>query len=105
MFAVVKTGGKQYKVSSNDVIIVEKLPGEAGSYITLTDVFMIGDSDSSVIGTPTVTGAKVIAEVIEQSKSDKVLIFKKRRRHTYRRFKGHRQERTVLRVKEIQKAS
>lgn len=105
MFAVVKTGGKQYKVSSNDVIIVEKLQGEAGSQITLTDIFMIGDSDSTIVGTPTVAGAKVIAEVLEQSKGDKVLIFKKRRRHTYRRFKGHRQERTVLRVKEIQKAS
>lgn len=105
MFAVVKTGGKQYKVTDNDVIIVERLPGEKGSRIALTEVFMIGENGSSIIGMPTIKGAQVIAEVLDQTRGDKVLIFKKRRRHTYRRLKGHRQEQTVLRVKEIQKAS
>ena len=97
MFAVIKTGGKQYKVAPNDVIRVEKLPGTAGETITLDQVLMVGDK----IGAPMVAGASVLATVLEQTRADKVIIFKKKRRQNYRRKKGHRQELTVLRITEI----
>lgn len=101
MFAIVKTGGKQYTVAENDVIIVEKLAGEAGSEITLEDVLLVGSEGKTTVGTPLVAGASVTAEVLEQGKGDKVIIFKKKRRQQYRRTKGHRQEQTVLRIKSI----
>jgi len=101
MFAIVKTGGKQYKVAENDVIIVEKLAGEAGSEITLDQILMVGGEDKVTVGAPLVDGASVTAEVLEQGKGDKVIIFKKKRRQNYRRTKGHRQEQTVLRIKSI----
>ncbi|GGF69296.1 MAG: 50S ribosomal protein L21 [Terasakiella sp.] len=101
MFAIVKTGGKQYTVAENDVIVVEKLAGEAGSEITLEDVLLVGAEGKTTVGTPLVKGASVTAEVIEQGKGDKVIIFKKKRRQNYRRTKGHRQEQTVLRIKSI----
>lgn len=101
MFAIVKTGGKQYTVAENDVIVVEKLAGEAGSEITLEDVLLVGEEGNTKVGTPLVSGASVTAEVIEQGKGDKVVIFKKKRRQNYRRTKGHRQEQTVLRIKSI----
>ena len=101
MFAIVKTGGKQYTVAENDVIVVEKLAGEAGSEITLEDVLLVGGEGDTKVGTPLVSGAAVTAEVIEQGKGDKVVIFKKKRRQQYRRTKGHRQEQTVLRIKSI----
>ncbi|WP_028877850.1 50S ribosomal protein L21 [Terasakiella pusilla] len=101
MFAIVKTGGKQYTVAENDVIIVEKLAGEAGSEITLEDVLLVGSEGKTTVGTPLVNGASVTAEVLEQGKGDKVIIFKKKRRQQYRRTKGHRQEQTVLRIKSI----
>lgn len=101
MFAIVKTGGKQYTVAENDVIIVEKLAGEAGSEITLEDVLLVGSEGKTTVGTPLVKGASVTAEVLEQGKGDKVIIFKKKRRQQYRRTKGHRQEQTVLRIKSI----
>lgn len=101
MFAIVKTGGKQYKVAENDVIIVEKLAGEAGSEITLDQVLLVGSEGKTTVGAPLVDGASVTAEVIEQGKGDKVIIFKKKRRQNYRRTKGHRQEQTVLRIKSI----
>ena len=97
MFAVIKTGGKQYKVAANDVIRVEKLAGEAGETVTLDQVLMVGDK----IGAPTVAGASVTATVVEQTRADKVIIFKKKRRQNYRRKKGHRQELTVLRITDI----
>ena len=97
MFAVIKTGGKQYKVATNDVIRVEKLAGEAGETITLDQVLMVGDK----IAAPVVAGASVTATVLEQTRADKVIIFKKKRRQNYRRKKGHRQELTVLRITEI----
>jgi len=97
MFAVIKTGGKQYKVAPNDVIRVEKLAGEAGETVTLDQVLMVGDK----IGAPTVAGASVTATVLEQTRADKVIIFKKKRRQNYRRKKGHRQELTVLRITNI----
>ncbi len=98
MFAVVKTGGKQYKVASGDVIKVEKLEAEAGATVELDQVLMVGDDAKVTIGAPMVAGAKVAAEVLEQTKSAKVIIFKKRRRKNSRRTRGHRQQITVLRV-------
>ena len=101
MFAVVKTGGKQYKVAPNDVIKVEKLSGDAGSSVDLADVLMLGEGEDLTVGAPTVEGAVVRAEVLEQTKGDKVVVFKKKRRQGYRRTRGHRQELTVLRVTDI----
>jgi len=101
MYAVLKTGGKQYKVAENDVIIVEKLAAEAGSNIDLDEVLMIGDGEASTVGTPTIVGAKVTAEVLEQKRGKKVIVFKKKRRQNYRRTRGHRQELTVLRITDI----
>ena len=101
MFAVVKTGGKQYKVASGDVIKVEKLAAEAGSTVEIDDVLMVGGESGLTVGAPTVAGAKVAFEVLEQAKTDKVTIFKKRRRKNSRRTRGHRQQLTVLRVTDI----
>ena len=101
MFAVVKTGGKQYRVAEGDVIKVEKLEGEAGKNVTLDEVLMIGDEKGVKVGEPLLEGANVTAEVLEQKKDKKITVFKKKRRHNYRRKKGHRQEITVLRVKAI----
>ena len=97
MFAVIKTGGKQYKVATNDVIRVETLAGEAGETVTLDQVLMVGDK----IGAPIVAGASVTATVLEQTRAEKVIIFKKKRRQNYRRKKGHRPELTVLRITNI----
>ncbi len=101
MFAVVKTGGKQYRVAEGDVIKVEKLDGETGKNVTLDEVLMIGDDKGVKVGEPLLKGANVTAEVLEQKKDKKITVFKKKRRHNYRRKKGHRQEITVLRVKKI----
>ena len=101
MYAVIRTGGKQYKVAKNDVIAVERLSGEAGDVIALDEVLLLGDGANATIGTPLVGGACVAAEVLEQGQADKVLIFKKKRRHNYRRKRGHRQDITVLRVTDI----
>jgi large subunit ribosomal protein L21 len=97
MFAVVRTGGKQYRVAAGDKIVVEKLAGEAGETITLGDVLLAGDG-SELNSTD---GLTVSAEIIAQAKADKVIIFKKRRRHNYRRKKGHRQQHTILRITAI----
>jgi large subunit ribosomal protein L21 len=101
MFAVVKTGGKQYRVNEGDVLRVEKLDGEVGKKVTLDEVLMVGDDKSLKVGEPLVKGAKVTAEVVDQRKDKKIVVFKKKRRHNYRRKKGHRQEITVLRVTKI----
>ena len=98
MYAVIRTGGKQYKVAANDVITVEKLPGDAGSVVQLDQVLMVGDAAKHTVGAPLVSGAVVTATVLEQVKGDKIVVFKKRRRHNYRRKKGHRQLGTVLRT-------
>jgi large subunit ribosomal protein L21 len=100
MYAVIKTGGKQYRVAPNDVIKVEKIAGEAGSTVELTEVLMLG-GETPRLGTPLVAGARVMATVLEQAKAPKVLVFKKRRRKNYRRRMGHRQLLTVLRVTDI----
>lgn len=94
MFAVVRTGGKQYRVAAGDKIAVEKLAGEAGDTITLGDVLLAGEGDTLADAAKTV----VSAEIIAQAKSEKVLVFKKRRRHNYRRKNGHRQQMTLLRI-------
>ena len=94
MFAVVRTGGKQYRVAAGDKIAVEKLAGEAGDKITLGDVLLAGE-DGAVADASKVT---VSAEIIAQAKSEKVIVFKKRRRHNYRRKNGHRQQLTLLRI-------
>jgi large subunit ribosomal protein L21 len=94
MFAVVRTGGKQYRVAAGDKIAVEKLAGEAGETITLGDVLLAGDGGE----VKDAKGVVVSAEIIAQAKSEKVLVFKKRRRHNYRRKNGHRQQMTLLRI-------
>lgn len=101
MFAVVRTGGKQYRVAENDVIVVEKLAGEEGQIIVLDDVLSVGAGESLTIGTPCVAGASVAATVIEQTRGAKILVFKKHRRKKYRRTHGHRQRLTALRITEI----
>ena len=98
MFAVIRTGGKQYRVAPNDVLKIEKLPGEAGETITFADVLAVGSEAGTTIGTPLVAGATVTATVIAQDRLDKIVIFKKRRRQNSRRKNGHRQQVTVLRV-------
>jgi large subunit ribosomal protein L21 len=105
MYAVVKTGGKQYRVAADDVIKVERLDAEAGSEVTLDDVLMVGGDGAPTIGNPRVDGAAVKAEVLEQAKGPKLVIFKKRRRKNSRRKTGHRQQLTVLRIKDIAVAS
>jgi large subunit ribosomal protein L21 len=101
MFAVIRTGGKQYKVAKDDVIRVEKLAGDPGSTIELTEVLAVGEGADAKTGTPLVSGAAVSATVLEHKKAEKVIIFKKKRRHNYRRKNGHRQQLTVLRITEI----
>lgn len=98
MYAVIKTGGKQYRVSPGDLLVVEKLDGEPGAKVAFGDVLMLGDGEAVTVGAPTVEGASVAATLIETRKGDKVKIFKKIRRQGYRRTRGHRQSETVLRV-------
>ena len=94
MFAVVRTGGKQYRVAPGDKIVVEKLDGNAGDRITLGDVVLAGDGSNL----KSTDGLTVAAEIVAQAKADKVTVFKKRRRHNYRRKKGHRQQHTILKI-------
>ena len=95
MYAVIKTGGKQYRVQSGDIIKVEKI--NADGTVEFDQVLMVGDK----VGAPYVSGAKVVAEIVEQKRADKVLVFKKKRRQNYRRTKGHRQHITVLKITDI----
>ncbi|MCQ8783755.1 50S ribosomal protein L21 [Mangrovibrevibacter kandeliae] len=97
MFAVIKTGGKQYRVAANDEFTVEKLVGDAGDLVTFTDVLMVG----TTIGAPLVAGASVTAEIVEQTRGPKVISFKKRRRQNSKRTRGHRQDLTLIRIGEI----
>ena len=102
MFAVIRTGGKQYRVAKDDKIVVEKLAGEPGAMIELSDVLMIGgDGKEATVGAPVIDKASVFAEVVEQSRADKILVFKKKRRKNYRRTRGHRQQQTVLRIVDV----
>jgi len=101
MYAVIKTGGKQYRVSAGELIVVEKLDGEAGASVKFNDVLMVADDAGAVVGAPTVDGAVVEATLIETRKGKKVKIFKKTRRQGYRRTNGHRQPESVLRITAI----
>ena len=101
MYAVIKTGGKQYKVSKNDVISIEKLSDDAGKKIKLTDVLVISDKGKPIIGDPLIKGASVEAEIVDHSKNAKVTVFKKKRRHNYRRKKGHKQNITNIKILSI----
>ncbi len=98
MYAVIATGGKQYKVAENDIIEVEKLAGEAGQTVTLDQVLLLGAGSDVKVGAPTVAGAAVTAEIVKQKKCDTVIVFKKKRRQNYRRKNGHRQPVTVLKI-------
>ena len=94
MFAVVRTGGKQYRVAAGDKIVVEKIYGDAGSSVTLGDVLLAGEGSEM----KSVAGLTVAAEIVAQAKAEKVIVFKKRRRHNYRRRNGHRQNHTILKI-------
>jgi large subunit ribosomal protein L21 len=100
MFAVIKTGGKQYRVAEDQLLRIERIKGEPGQIVQLGEVLVLG-GDTPQLGTPTIAGASVAAEVVEQSRGDKVIAFKKRRRKNSRRRRGHRQEFTLLRITEI----
>jgi large subunit ribosomal protein L21 len=104
MFAVIRTGGKQYRVSQDDQITVERLAAEAGETLTLTDVLMVGDDAGVKIGRPVLEGASVSVEVVSQARGPKLIIFKKRRRQNSRRKNGHRQDLTILKVTGIHAA-
>jgi large subunit ribosomal protein L21 len=101
MYAVIKTGGKQYRVAADEVLTIEKVAGDAGAMVEFTEVLMVAGSAEPKIGKPTISGAKVTAEVVEQGRAPKVIAFKKRRRKNSRRKRGHRQEQTTVRIKEI----
>jgi large subunit ribosomal protein L21 len=101
MYAVIKTGGKQYRVAADEVLTIEKVAGDAGATVEFTEVLMVAGSADPKIGKPTISGAKVTAEVVEQGRAPKVIAFKKRRRKNSRRKRGHRQEQTTVRIKEI----
>jgi large subunit ribosomal protein L21 len=101
MFAVIRTGGKQYRVAANDVIEIEKIAGKPGDIIELSEVILLGGDGGPKTGSPTIAGALVAAEVIEHKRGDKIVVFKKKRRKNYRRKKGHRQALTALRITEI----
>jgi large subunit ribosomal protein L21 len=98
MFAIVQTGGKQYRVADGDVIKVERLDAEVGTTVSLDSVLMVGEGADVKIGAPLVSGAKVTATVLDQNRADKIIVFKKKRRQGYRRKRGHRQYQTVLRI-------
>jgi large subunit ribosomal protein L21 len=97
MFAVIKTGGKQYRVEAGDVIVVEKLPVAENGAVTFDEVLMVGDK----VGTPTVAGASVAGELMKQAREKKIIVFKKKRRQNYRRKHGHRQQVSVVRITNI----
>ncbi|MCY0092605.1 50S ribosomal protein L21 [Hoeflea ulvae] len=101
MFAVIKTGGKQYRVAANDVLTIEKLEGAAGDTVEFNEILMVGEGAGATVGAPLVEGALVVAEVVEQGRARKVIAFKKRRRQNSKRMRGHRQHQTVVRIIDI----
>jgi large subunit ribosomal protein L21 len=101
MYAVIKTGGKQYRVSEGDSIHVEKLPGDPGQEINFDEVLLVGGDDATKVGQPTVKGAKVTAQILSQDRGDKIIVFKMRRRKNYRRKAGHRQPYTRIKITSI----
>src|SRR5437588_12557407 len=104
MFAIVKTGGKQYRVAAGDQITVERIAGDVGSEVSLAEVLAIG-GEQPRLGAPLVANAAVRAKIVQQPRGTKVIVFKKKRRKNYRRKKGHRQELTVLRIQEINRGN
>lgn len=101
MFAVIQTGGKQVKVSKDAKVVIEKLSGEAGHRVEFSHVLMVGTGETFHIGAPFLAGATVVGELVEHTRGDKVIIFKKNRRHNYRRKNGHRQELSVVKIQDI----
>ena len=101
MFAVIKTGGKQYRVNAEDTLRIEKLDAEAGATVEFSDVLVVGEGADAKIGAPFVKGALVKAEVVEQTRARKVIAFKKRRRQNSKRSRGHRQHHTVVKITDI----
>jgi large subunit ribosomal protein L21 len=101
MYAVIKTGGKQYVVNEGDTLKVEKLSGEVGSKVQISDVLAVGEGEALKVGTPTVEGAVVTAEILEQDKHKKIIVFKKKRRKGYTKKQGHRQSFTNIKVESI----
>ena len=101
MYAVVKTGGKQYRVAKDDTILVEKLDAEEGQTVTLTDVMLLGDGAKVTVGTPIVADASVEAQVLSQTRGPKIIIFRRKRRKNHRRTQGHRQDLTLLKITDI----
>ncbi len=104
MFAIIRTGGKQYKVQKDDKIEVEKLEGKEGDVVNIDDVLFVTDGKKATVGTPVVKGAAVKATLIAQKRAPKITVFKKKRRQNYRRKKGHRQQLTVLQITDIKAA-
>ena len=100
-YAIVQTGGKQYRVEPGDTISVEKLPAEEGNTVELDHVLLVSDDDKTTIGRPTVDGAKVVAEVVQQARGDKIIVLKNKAKVRYTRKQGHRQSLTRLAIKEI----
>jgi large subunit ribosomal protein L21 len=98
MYAVIKTGGKQYRVATDDTLTIERLPGEPGGTIEFTEVLMLGGEGEPKFGKPMIAGAKVTASIVEQGRGDKVIAFKKRRRKNSRRKRGHRQDLTTVKI-------
>ena len=101
MYAVVKTGGKQYRVAKDDTILVEKLDAEEGQKVTLPDVMLLGEGDNVTVGTPVVANASVEAQVVSQTRGPKIIIFRRKRRKNHRRTQGHRQDLTLLKITDI----
>lgn len=101
MFAIVKTGGKQYRVGVGDQITVERIEGDVGSEVSLTEVLAVGGTEPPLVGRPLLPNAAVRAKIVQQPRGTKVIVFKKKRRKNYRRKRGHRQELTVLKIQEI----
>jgi large subunit ribosomal protein L21 len=104
MYAVIRSGGKQYKVAQGEVVRLEKLPGNVGDAVTLSEVLMVGEGDGVKVGTPTVTGASVSGEIVEQDRAKKILVGKKKRRKGFAKFRGHRQYYTAVKITAIQGA-
>ncbi len=104
MFAVIRTGGKQYKVKKDDKLVVEKLDGNDGDTVNLDQVLMLSDGTKATVGAPLLAGAKVTAKIVNQTRGDKVIIFKKKRRQNYRRKGGHKQDLTTIQITDIQAA-
>ena len=102
MYAVIKTGGKQYKVSSGDTVRVEKLAGNVGDAVTLSDVLLVAKEGDIKIGQPTIAGAQVTGKIVDQARADKIIVFKKKRRKGYSKKQGHRQPYTALKIEDIQ---